>query len=188
MATTTFFLVRHGQSTWNVARVIQGHADDAHLTPQGRDQAAAAAAVLAQKGAARVVTSDLARAAQTAQIIADALALPLEVDAGLRERHYGALEGRHADDVAALMDDVIEGVIVDATAHPGGGESLEEFLHRSRDALARLARRYPGERIIAVTHGGVIRVLRAAEETPELVGAHWRTVPNAEVWTTEVES
>lgn len=188
MATTTFFLVRHGESTWNVERRIQGHADDAHLTPRGREQAADAASALSKEDAVRVVSSDLARASETAQVISQALALPLTFDEGLRERHYGALEGRLADDVAALMNDTIDGAIVDAAMQPGGGESLEEFLRRSRDTLERLARAYPGERVIAVTHGGVIRVLRAAQENPTLTGARWHQVRNAEIWTVEIES
>jgi broad specificity phosphatase PhoE len=188
VATTTFFLVRHGESTWNVERLIQGHADDAQLTPRGREQAAGAASTLRAEGAVRVVSSDLARASETAQIISQDLALPLSFDEGLRERHYGDLEGRLADDVGALMNDVIDGVIVDASAHPGGGESLEEFLGRSRQTLERLARAYPGERVIAVTHGGVIRVLRAAQANPTLTGERWHRVKNAEVWTLEVES
>lgn len=188
MATTTFLLVRHGESTWNVARLVQGHADDARLTPRGREQAAAAATSLAHEGAEHVVSSDLARASETAQIISQALALPLAYDEGLRERHYGSLEGRPFAEAAPLINDVREGVIVDATLRPGGGESLEELLRRTRGVFESLARRYPGERVIAVTHGGVIRVLRAARENHDLIGGRWSHVDNAEVWALEIES
>jgi 2,3-bisphosphoglycerate-dependent phosphoglycerate mutase len=186
--TTTFFLVRHGESTWNAARLVQGHTDVAHLTERGRLQASDVAAHLKGEGATRVISSDLTRAVETAETISRALDLPLSLDAGLRERHYGSFEGRPIDEVTPQMIDVVDGAIVDPCAHPGGGESHLEFYARTRETLERLAISHPGERIIAVTHGGVIRILRAGAQRPELVGATWAHVANTEVWAIDIAS
>ncbi len=96
-AAGTFWLVRHGESEWNVARRIQGQSPAAPgLTATGRSQAAEAALELARRAprANRIVASDLPRTAETAKIIAARLGLPVESDAGLREQSLGVLEGR----------------------------------------------------------------------------------------------
>jgi broad specificity phosphatase PhoE len=101
-ATGTLWLVRHGQSGWNVAGRIQGQSPAAPgLTATGRNQAALAARELARRVphatcATFIVASDLARAAETAEIIAGQLGLPIEFDPALREQSLGDLEGHSA--------------------------------------------------------------------------------------------
>lgn len=93
---TTLYLVRHGETDWNAARRIQG-STDIPLNETGRAQARAAAAALVEQFAGthpRVVSSDLSRARETAEIIADALGAPAPaLYPDLRERAYGVAEG-----------------------------------------------------------------------------------------------
>jgi probable phosphoglycerate mutase len=154
---TEFVLVRHGVTAWNRARRFQGHID-IPLDDEGHRQARLAARRLAQEAISAVYASDLGRAVQTAEPIAQALGLALGSEPGLRERHYGAFEG--------LDHDTIEREHAEAFARwrardpdyvlPGGGETLRTFSARVEAAMLRLAQRHPGERVVAVTHGGVL--------------------------------
>ena len=86
-------LVRHGETDWNVARRLQG-ASDIPLNDNGRAQARAAAPALARMApVATIVSSDLSRAHETAQIIAEAMGADVVTDPRLRERSYGVWEG-----------------------------------------------------------------------------------------------
>src|SRR5688572_19392365 len=85
-------LLRHGQSTWNADGRWQGQADPP-LSPLGEEQARDAARRLAPGQFSRVLASDLRRARQTAEILADALRLPVEVDPDLREIDVGDWQG-----------------------------------------------------------------------------------------------
>ncbi|MDE3094312.1 MAG: histidine phosphatase family protein [Acidobacteriota bacterium] len=185
MVTTTFLLVRHGETTWNVERRIQGHNDDAGLTERGIEQVRAAAEKLAESGARRIISSDLTRARETAEVIGQRLGLEISYDPTLRERSYGDLEGRLDDVLSPETSGIANGVIVDVHAAPPGGESIAALKERITTALERLATQHPGETIIVVTHGGLIRTLRAAQ-SPVLIGREWSRVTNAEIWTTSV--
>ena len=154
------WLVRHGQSTWNAAGRVQGQSGEG-LSMLGRRQAAAAAEWLAETiGTATVVSSDLARAHETAVPIAAALGADLAVDSALRERAFGAWEGRTVGDLDAEADGLWQqwaaGVDVVAQA---GGESNEAMVARVAPALQRhaeVARAAGADDIVVVSHGGVI--------------------------------
>src|ERR1700734_4493179 len=87
------WLIRHGESTWNVADICQGHNDEAELTERGLSQAAEAAAQFGYRPVRGIYASDLRRAQQTAAAFAAVLGLPVYADTRLRERSLGALEG-----------------------------------------------------------------------------------------------
>jgi 2,3-bisphosphoglycerate-dependent phosphoglycerate mutase len=162
------WLVRHGQSTWNVAGRIQGQSLRAgSLTPAGRDQAELAARQLASLApdAEVIVASDLARTAETAAIIAGRLGLALQFDSGLREQQLGTLEGTGAAGEDG-QPDVIDRFWDDPYRHPPGGESVAEMYGRVQGALSRLAAARPGAELIVVTHGGPVRVATAASLPP----------------------
>ena len=193
-AVGTLWLVRHGESGWNVARRIQGQSPAAPgLTATGRSQAADAALELARSAprANRIVASDLSRTAETAEIIAARLGLPVEFDAALREQSLGVLEGRSAfatagadgagradgaggADKAAESDaaeggaerDLLIAFWEDPFRTPPGGESVAEMWDRVHHALNRITGAYPGADLIVVTHGGPVRVA-AATHPPE---------------------
>jgi 2,3-bisphosphoglycerate-dependent phosphoglycerate mutase len=184
---TVLRLVRHGESTWNLARRIQGQSPEAGpLTPLGRGQVRATGELLLETapGAAVVVSSDLQRARESALIIAAALGLPACCDPGLRERRFGDLEGRCLDDRLGegTVEDAVERLWSDPWLRPPGGESVLEVHRRVRSTLVGLAARWPGREIVVVTHGGAIRV--AGAERPEDV--RHRTVANASVTTLRI--
>jgi probable phosphoglycerate mutase len=173
---TRLWLVRHGQSEWNLARRIQGQSSQAgSLTPTGREQAEDAAGQLARQAmdAVVIVASDLARTAETAAIIAGRLGLPLEFDPGLREQNLGALEGtssvtadRPADAPGDAAFDVINQFYDEPYTLPPGGESVAQMYDRVHQTLRRLAAARPGAELIVVTHGGPVRVAAAGNLPP----------------------
>jgi 2,3-bisphosphoglycerate-dependent phosphoglycerate mutase len=175
-------LVRHGESTWNVLGLIQGHNDVAQLTDAGRDQARAAAKSLKSLGFDRLVTSDLARALQTAEIIGSELHLEPTTDILLRERCFGVLEGEPQEMLDSKSSGIVDGVFVDPDARPEGGESFRDVVTRAGvfiEATRDFAR---GERLLVVTHGGTIRALRAYVEAQPLEGLHTLAVNNCSLW------
>lgn len=164
----TLILIRHGETAWNRERRVQGQLD-VELNDEGRRQALATAERLAtdaaryglgERDAPRIVSSDLSRARQTAQAIVDATGLPLSLDARLRERAYGLFEGKRYEEIERdLGDDFRRWVSRDPDFNVHGGESLNEFYARSRDALVELAdsAAAAGSRtLVVVSHGGVL--------------------------------
>lgn len=144
---------------WNRQRRFQGHRDIG-LDDQGHEQARRLADRLAGAGLVAVHTSDLARARDTAAPVAERLGVVAVTDAGLRERCYGDFEGRTYDEIETEFPEAYErwrardpGFVL-----PGGGESLREFAERCAQAFERIARRYPGRRVAAVSHGGVLDI------------------------------
>jgi len=165
MSTTEILIVRHGQTPWNVERRIQGWRD-IELNDNGRAQADALAKHLNHQYSHQkqtidaVYSSDLLRAKQTSQVVANALALPLTLIEGVRERNYGVLEGiafdrmhEHAPDLAKVW----------AERHPDGvipdGETLRQVHQRVTDSLHKVAAQHPGERVVVVTHGGAMDII-----------------------------
>jgi broad specificity phosphatase PhoE len=150
---TTFYLVRHGESEGNAARVFTGQSDSP-LTPRGRQQAATVADELAKVKFDRIVSSDLSRTRDTAEVIARPHGLTVEVVPELREINVGDRTGKRFDETAALPNWNDEGFV----AWPGG-ETLDQVLARTLGAIDRLIRESPGKTILVVGHGGVNRIL-----------------------------
>jgi probable phosphoglycerate mutase len=149
---TRVLLARHGQSAWNAEGRWQGHADPP-LSPLGVRQAESAAATVGQVAA--VITSDLQRARATAELIAEQIgADPVLVDARLRERDAGEWTGLTRAEIEREWPGYL-----DAGRRPPGFELDEAILGRVLDAMADLHAAHPGERVLAVAHGGVIRAL-----------------------------
>ncbi|KAK8921957.1 hypothetical protein KSP39_PZI020378 [Platanthera zijinensis] len=159
---TEVILVRHGETSWNASRIIQGHIDS-ELNDIGRQQAVAVGSHLSkEKNIVAIYSSDLKRAAETARIIASTCNLPeVILDPSLRERHLGDLQGLTLRD-AEKQKPIAYKHFLSAKRDqeiPGGGESLAQLHERCTSFLKNLARKHKGERIIAVTHGGVLREL-----------------------------
>ena len=153
MKPTTFYFVRHGQSEGNAARIFTGQTDSP-LTERGRQQAAAVADELANVKFDRIVSSDLSRTRDTAEVIAKRHGLTVEVLPELREIDVGERTGKDFDETAALPGWNEDGFV----AWPGG-ESLDQVLGRTLGAVDRLTRESPGKTILIVGHGGVNRIL-----------------------------
>ena len=158
---TTIYLVRHGETDWNRERRIQG-STDIPLNQTGRDQAAVTGALLSSRQWDGVYASPLSRAFETGAIIARELGLPEpEAVPEVAERRYGDAEGLTGDEIDARFPG--------ETLVPGR-ETREEVAARVLPAIVALAERHPGENIVLVSHGGVIRTILnvvAPDQHPE---------------------
>jgi probable phosphoglycerate mutase len=159
---TRIVAVRHGETVWNAEMRMQGQLDT-ELSARGRRQAARAAAALADEGIEHIVSSDLARARDTAAAIAAVVGLPLGTDPGLRERCFGVFE-RHtyAEIDARWPTEAARWRRHDPTFAPAGGETLIEFDARAVAAVKAIAERARGRSLLVVTHGGVLDCLYRA--------------------------
>lgn len=151
---TRVILVRHGQTDWNSARRLQG-ASDIPLNDTGREQARDAAerlATLLQDDVPEVVSSDLSRAAETADIIAARVgAAPVRRSTALRERSFGVAEGM-------LLADYVErwGSLHDAD--PPGAEPMSALTSRAIQGVSDAVAAARGDApLVIVSHGAVIR-------------------------------
>jgi 2,3-bisphosphoglycerate-dependent phosphoglycerate mutase len=155
------WLVRHGESTWNVLGLVQGHTSAPVLTPRGFEQARRCARLLAGKPIGAIVSSDLQRAAQTALPIGRALHLPVSHDRRLRERALGGAEGTPLALLSSEQLGIAGGRVVDADAAPAGGETLRQFHARLAGCVNELLLDHPYGDLVLVCHGGVVRVVSA---------------------------
>ncbi len=177
----TIWLVRHGESVWNRAGRIQGQCPEAPgLTPLGREQVAQCAAALSGAGVQLVIASDLTRAAETGQILAESLEVPLVLDARLRERALGVAEGRAAANVGDVELGLDPPVVKVPNRAPVGAESLSELYRRAAAFFGDLARDLPARRLVLATHGGFLRVAQAVLDRTPLEEMTWTPIHNAE--------
>ncbi|MBZ5201078.1 histidine phosphatase family protein [Planomicrobium chinense] len=147
---TTIGFVRHGITDWNIQRIAQG-SSDIPLNETGREQARAIASRLAQEEPWDVIiSSDLIRARETAETIAAELGMPIdEIDPRIRELSGGLIEGTtEADRVERWGTDWREKDL--------GREPLSAGVKRSTEAIQEAMEKYPGKRILMVSHGGLI--------------------------------
>ena len=162
------FVARHGETDLNAARTIQ--LPSTPLSERGRRQAAQLGDRLAPLGIARILSSDLARAIETAAAIAARSGAPIEVDPLLRERDFGDIRGTPYDALGGLDPFALD-------YHPPNGESWTQFYERVAAAwelVARVAAATDGN-LAVVTHGLVCcalvdkhLVLPAGESAPSL--------------------
>ncbi len=164
----TLLLVRHGETEWNRLGRFQGHTDIA-LNDEGRRQARVLAAGLSGRTISAVAASDLSRARETAQIIADSLGLPLVcVDHALRERSYGAFEGLTREECAARFPvewaEHQRGLHGSGAFDPPGAEPRPEVMARLVRAVTRIVTEHCAldSSIVIVSHGGAMRAFLEA--------------------------
>jgi len=179
---TRLVLLRHGESTWNTTKRIQGHTDEATLTDRGREQAHLVVEQLRGFDFDRAVSSDLQRARETAEIVCRGLDIEFSLDAGLRERNFGVIEGGALRVAIPALTGIDGNVVVDDTARPEGGESLADVYRRSASFVDDAVERYRGETVLVVTHGGVIRTISAYCQGMTMRGSEWMVVDNCSVW------
>ena len=142
---TELVLVRHGETEWNRIGRVQG-LTDVPLNDTGREQARHAGRRLAAESWHAIAASPLARAAETARIIAEEIGLPgVELVDALVERNYGEAEGLTGAEIDARYGGVVH-----------AREPRTAVVERARPALLALAERHPGGRVLVVSHGGVI--------------------------------
>lgn len=158
---TAIFLFRHGETDWNVAERFQGHTD-IPLNDKGRSQARGLIPILRAHSIDAILSSDLSRALETAQVIAEALKISVFTDAGLREAHLGAAQGlTYAEIEEQFGTELIQrwrsSRVSDADISYPGGETGQKVLQRTFQALESFLKSRPPGRIGVATHGGVIR-------------------------------
>ena len=152
------FLARHGETEWNRVGRWQGRTD-IPLSDVGRAQARELGARLRGRGIAAVYTSDLARARETAEIVAAALGIAgLHVDERLRERGFGCFEGLTREECADRHPEVWQRYLDDRRLTPPDAEPQAEVVARVVAAMTAVAQAADGSGpILVVSHGGAIR-------------------------------
>ncbi len=189
MEPTRILAIRHGETAWNVDTRLQGHLD-IPLNDVGLRQAQHLAQALVQRDAIDAIyASDLSRAHTTAQAIAKAMGQTVTAHPGLRERHFGAFQGRTYAEIEAELPDHAwhwRKRTSDWTP-PDGGESLIALRERIVATVDELAARHPGQQVVMVAHGGVLDILyRAATRLDLQAPRTWaltNTAVNRLLWT-----
>ena len=161
-------MLRHGQTDYNATNRMQGQLDT-DLSDLGRDQAVAAAEVLAKRQPLLIVSSDLRRALDTAVALGERSGLPVEVDTRLRETHLGDWQDLNHVEVDAKWPGARLAWRNDATWAPHGGESRIDVAERGLPLVRELIADQtewgtdePERPVVLVAHGGLIAALTAA--------------------------
>lgn len=158
MTKTTIGILRHGQTDWNIDFRLQG-VTDIPLNETGISQARDAAEVIDPNEWDLILTSPLSRARATAEIVAEVNGFAEAViEPLLLERSFGEAEG--------MMHEEWRAKYADTNVVPGG-ESLAELEARANLLLKTLATRYRGQKVLAVSHGALIRILLRIVSTGE---------------------
>jgi probable phosphoglycerate mutase len=161
-------LARHGETDWNKRGILQGWTD-VPINDLGRHQAHAMAQAYVHSGFDAVWSSPLVRALETAQIIAATLQLaPPAQHEGLKERHFGAIQGIPKDELAEQNPTQLAQILRrNPAAQFVGGESMDEFADRVLGAVVDIGGPHRGQRVLVVTHGWVLDILnRHVAELP----------------------
>ena len=155
---TTFFLVRHGETEWNVERRIQGWSDSP-LTPVGRAQAEVHGRLLATHGIDRVLASPLGRTKQTVAPIVRETKVEAAYDPRLREGCMGEWSGRPSQEIQSSYAEQWQARLDDPEGYrPPNGENRFDVKRRVAPLLEEL-NNAPHDQIVLVSHGITIRVL-----------------------------
>ena len=168
---TKIYLVRHGETVDNVNQIMQGQTQG-ELTPAGLQQARRLADELAGVRFDAFLASDLKRSIDTCAVIASRHGATVVTTPLLRERDWGDFTGRYIPDLRGLD-------------FPANVESLDALKSRAREFLDRVARRYPGQTVLAVGHGIINKAIQAVhygKSMPEIP-----RMGNAEVRVLNVE-
>lgn len=177
--TTRICIVRHGETDWNVEKRIQGHIDIS-LNAAGLAQADAAAAGLAGHEFDAAYSSDLDRAWQTALAIGRRQGLEVRRAPGLRERHYGVLQGLTTAEIAVRYPTAYAHYLSRDPDHNfRTGESLADFAARIVAAVDALAAEHCGETLLLVSHGGVLDICYRRATGRDLAAPRDFSIPNA---------
>lgn len=178
---TTVLAVRHGETAWNRESRIQGHLD-IPLSPLGLAQAQRLAQALAGEPLDAIYASDLGRARQTAAAVAERVGLPVQEDAGLRERGFGCFEGLSWSEIESRWPEQAQRwKRRDPEFGAEGGERLRDFYARAVGAVERLAQAHPGQTLLVVAHGGVMDCLYRAGRRLALEAPRSWTLGNASI-------
>lgn len=181
MSTTKLCLIRHGETTWNAERRLQGHTD-IPLNAKGVQQARQMAQAIKNTKLSfdALYTSDLKRAADTANAIVELFGVEARVDGALRERHFGALQGLTIQEAPLLQPAIWQAHIARDLEHElGGGESIRQFAIRVQTVLDKIQEQHTGKTILLVSHGGTLDMVYRIASKQALKAERVASVPNA---------
>ncbi len=178
-APTRICLLRPGEPDWTLEKRLQGH-EDVPLNDMGRTQARAAAGRFARESIAAIYSSDLCRALDTARAIGETLDIPVQVLAGLRERHFGAFQGLTQEEARQSDPEGYARYRGRQTDYVlPGGESLQQLAARITATLTDLALAHPAQSILVVSHGGILDIAHRLATGKPLAAQRDFTISNA---------
>lgn len=154
--TTYILLIRHGENDWVGTDRLAGRSPGVYLNEKGQQQAQELAHLLRDQPLAAIYSSPLDRCLQTAQPLAEALALPVTVEPGILEVDYGEWQAGHLKELAKLPEWQL------VQHHPSTfrfprGETLREVQSRAISAIERIRDAHPNQVVALFSHGDVIR-------------------------------
>jgi len=159
MKETEIILIRHGETEWNSQQRMQGHSNS-DLSAEGRGQIQALGKWMKYVSFDHIYSSDTLRAMQTAKAITQFSGHTLHLDKRIREKNLGVFEGLTSNEAKERFPDVYNlfktagrNYVIDK------GESTQQLLDRSLEFIEEIRLRHPDQRVVIVTHGGVVRVL-----------------------------
>ena len=175
-----FILTRHTTTEWNLAGRIQGHTD-IPLSQQGKSEAEQLAKLLSGLGINLIVSSDLKRASETAEIVSALLTVPLQLETRLRECSSGKIEGLTKQQAVELYGSSMAPNWEDQhhayDFRPFGGEHRDDVFARHIGVLKSLARERPNSTVLLVGHGrGLHTLLAGLGHSPELKRGEYRII------------
>ncbi len=182
-------LIRHGETDWNRELRFQGQVD-VPLNEAGRVQARRVAERLGSAPIDHLYSSDLLRTRQTAAPLAGCHVRSVTELPGLREQHFGRIDGMRVADIQAQHPaDWAAWLRFDADhAFDGGGESTRSFYLRVQATLRQLALAHPHETLAVFTHGGVLDMIRRGVRGLPLSGPREGLVPNGAIGRVRVDA
>ncbi len=152
-------LTRHGQTDWNIAGRYQGHSD-VPLNQIGQSQATQIAKRLSKETIHAIYTSDLSRAANTAQAIADFHQLEIKKNSRWRELAFGDWEGMTYQEMSAHSPDLFSKWMIDSlNISTPNGETLAQLAERVKFAFDDLKSQYKDQTVLVVSHSGALQSL-----------------------------
>lgn len=157
---TRLLIVRHGETDWNADARVQGFSD-IPMNAAGRAQVQRTAAALANDTIAAVYSSDLSRARDTGVILAARHELPVSEVPALRERCWGAWEGRSLTELAVEDPENYASLRAGQWVTPDGAEDYESLQSRIAGAIESIAAAHADQSVIIATHGGPVKVITA---------------------------
>lgn len=181
MSTTRFCLIRHGETTWNTERRLQGHTDTP-LNSRGEIQARQMAQALKNANLSFDIlySSDLQRAVNTANAIEQLFGVQATIESALRERHFGVLQGLSIEQAPIAHPAIWQAHIARELDHDlAGGESILQFAARVEGVIEKLRMLHSGKTILLVSHGGTLDMMYRIASKQSLGSERIVSVPNA---------
>jgi broad specificity phosphatase PhoE len=185
---TELLLARHGETDWNRAGRFQGYADPP-LNELGRRQAGELAAALVGRSISAIYASDLRRAAETAAIVGERIALRPTLLEDLREADVGDLTALTREEIPDRFPEAARAATENGFAF-ASGEGYEALAARVLSSVREIARRHPDESVLVITHGGPLRAILAHADGMSLCEHRQQHAPagNCAVYRLEVEN